>query len=136
MKKIVVTGGRNFSDKDFVYKILNKFLSKESFILIHGDATGLDSLAKEWVIENNVDQMPYPALWKDFNQKPCVIKYGQFGKYNCLAGFNRNQQMIDEGKPNLCLAFPGGDGTKDMKKRCIKYKIPVINFDPNAKDEE
>ena len=29
----------------------------------------------------------------------------------------RNQQMIDEGKPDLVVAFLGGRGTTDMVKR-------------------
>ena len=128
MRRILVTGGRKYSNKEFVHKILNNFLAKGPFILIHGDADGLDTLAKEWAIENNVEQIPYPALWKDFTQTPCNIKYGQFGKYNCLAGFNRNEQMLKEGKPNLCLAFPGGKGTADMKKRCKKANVLVISL--------
>lgn len=128
MRRILVTGGRKYSNKEFVHKILNNFLAKGPFILIHGDADGLDALAKEWAIENNVEQIPYPALWKDFTQTPCNIKYGQFGKYNCLAGFNRNEQMLKEGKPNLCLAFPGGKGTADMKKRCKKSNVLVISL--------
>jgi hypothetical protein len=30
------------------------------------------------------------------------------------AGHIRNQRMIDEGKPDAAVAFPGGTGTADM----------------------
>jgi hypothetical protein len=32
-------------------------------------------------------------------------------------GPKRNQQMLEEGKPDLVLAFPGGRGTADMVRR-------------------
>ena len=34
--------------------------------------------------------------------------------------------MLDEGQPDLVLAFPGGSGTLDMMRRAIKAKILVI----------
>jgi len=33
--------------------------------------------------------------------------------------------MIDEGKPDLVLAFPGGRGTDDMVRRAEKAGIEV-----------
>jgi hypothetical protein len=41
------------------------------------------------------------------------------------AGPIRNQRMIDEGKPDLVIAFPGGRGTADMVSRAKKAGIPV-----------
>jgi hypothetical protein len=34
--------------------------------------------------------------------------------------------MIDEGKPDLVVAFPGGRGTADMVKRAKKANVEVI----------
>jgi predicted polyphosphate/ATP-dependent NAD kinase len=42
------------------------------------------------------------------------------------AGIIRNQRMLDEGKPDLVIAFQGGDGTADMVRRANKSKIPTI----------
>ena len=42
------------------------------------------------------------------------------------AGHIRNQQMIDEGKPDLVVAFPGGAGTADMIRRAKKHNLKVI----------
>ena len=36
------------------------------------------------------------------------------------------QQMIDEGKPDLVVAFPGGRGTQDMIKRAKGHHIKVV----------
>ena len=41
------------------------------------------------------------------------------------AGPLRNQRMLDEGKPDLVVAFPGGGGTKDMVRRSVKAGVPI-----------
>jgi predicted Rossmann-fold nucleotide-binding protein len=47
-------------------------------------------------------------------------------KHGKGAGFIRNQQMLNEGKPDLMIAFPGGKGTADMIEKAIKAGIKVI----------
>jgi len=44
------------------------------------------------------------------------------------AGPIRNQQMLDEGKPNLVVAFPGGRGTADIVRRARAAGIEVVEF--------
>jgi len=39
---------------------------------------------------------------------------GEWDELGKKAGPLRNQRMLDEGKPDLVVAFPGGGGTKDM----------------------
>jgi hypothetical protein len=33
--------------------------------------------------------------------------------------------MLDEGKPDLVVAFPGGGGTKDLVSRAVKARVPL-----------
>jgi predicted Rossmann-fold nucleotide-binding protein len=40
----------------------------------------------------------------------------------------RNQKMLDKGKPDLVVAFPGGRGTSDMISRAIKVPVRVITI--------
>ena len=122
--KILVTGGRTYSNKDYVYSCLDKFLKRFDVTLIHGDATGLDSLADSWAKDRQQIIKPYPAKWKDMTP-PVKIKHNSNGPYNVLAGFNRNELMLKE-NPDVCLAFLGGNGTQDMINRCKKNKIKVI----------
>lgn len=125
--KILVTGGRKYSNKEYVYRCLDKFLKRFDVTIIHGAATGLDTLADSWAKDRDQKSIPYPANWRDMS-KPCKVKYNSGGAYNALAGFKRNELMLTE-SPDLCLAFPGGEGTKDMVSRCIKNKIKVIFCD-------
>jgi hypothetical protein len=45
----------------------------------------------------------------------------------------RNQRMLDEGKPDLVVAFPGGGGTKDMVRRAVQ--AGVIIHEVNRADD-
>lgn len=48
--------------------------------------------------------------------------------YNAKAGPDRNQRMIDEGRPDLVVAFPGGRGTADMIRRATEAGIEVFRI--------
>ena len=41
------------------------------------------------------------------------------------AGPIRNKQMLEEGKPDLVIAFPGGKGTANMIGQAKEAGIPV-----------
>lgn len=81
--------------------------------VIHGAAPGADFLAGWWAMTNNIPVRAFPADWR---------------KYGKRAGFRRNQQMLDEGKPDIVFAFPGGNGTKDMVKRAKAAGVPVLEI--------
>ena len=106
--KILVCGGRDFADKDFLYNILDDIIDVN--LIIHGGASGADSLAGEWAKKHNIKCQVFPADW---------------GKYGKSAGPIRNQQMLDEGKPDEVYAFPGGRGTADMIARSKKAGLKV-----------
>jgi hypothetical protein len=95
--------------------------------IIHGDETkGVDRRAKEWATGNRIKETPFPAAWGDLETQPCVVKVGAGGaRYNALAGFARNQRMVDS-KPDLVVAFPGGKGTADAVARARAAGIEVM----------
>lgn len=87
------------------------------FTVIEGDARGADRLAGEWAEEQGEQPLRFPADWE---------------KYGRAAGPIRNQQMLDEGRPDLVLAFSRditkSKGTKDMVTRAHKAGLPVYIF--------
>lgn len=120
--RVLVCGGREFDD----WALLNKTLLEvyvmnqmESMVIIEGEAKGADFLARVWAKwkdsqcreEGTITSEPYLADWK---------------KYGYKAGSIRNQQMLDEGKPDIVVAFPGGGGTADMIKRAKKAGVEVM----------
>lgn len=110
-KRILVTGGRDFSGRDEVQFALDAINLKYGIsALIEGEARGADRLCAQWAERNNIPVARYPADW-DAHGKG--------------AGHIRNQQMINEGKPDAAVAFTGGRGTADMVKRLLGAGIPV-----------
>jgi hypothetical protein len=80
-----------------------------------GGARNVDTFAEEWAMSRGVPFERFDADWNRFGNR---------------AGPIRNQEMIDEFKPDVGLVFPGGPGTADMKRRLKRHKIHHIIYDP------
>ena len=127
--RVAVTGGRKYSDAARVAWALNELGPIE--VLIEGGATGADRLASNWAIDRGYPVATYKAAWRDLTHPKAKIRYRQNGNpYDAAAGFRRNQQMIDEGRPDVLVAFPGGNGTADMVDRARKAGVHVIVVAP------
>ena len=114
--RVLVCGGRDFDDYNLLSSYLVELFVKsllvpEDVTIISGHARGADKLGERFANANNCKLLIFPADWD---------------KYKKAAGFIRNQRMIDEGKPDLVVAFKGGTGTADMVKRAKKHNIRVI----------
>lgn len=125
--RLLVTGGRDYRDRGHVYRVLDAVHAKVTVsTLIHGAATGADSLAAKWAEERGVRAESFPADWTDTDRPGAIIRKRKDGTlYDALAGHVRNQRMIDEGKPDGVVAFPGGTGTADMVDRARKAELKV-----------
>jgi hypothetical protein len=108
--RVLICGGRDFRDGAMLSDALVPYRGKAK-VVIHGDATGADRLADKWGKIWGALVLPFPADWTTHGR---------------AAGPIRNQQMIDEGKPDIVIAFPGGRGTADMVRRAEKAGIEVI----------
>jgi hypothetical protein len=114
--RVLVCGGRAYSDIVRVFSVLDK-LHREAGVdsVIQGGAKGADRLALEWAGQSRVPCETYEADWD--NQ-------GSF------AGPARNKRMLDEGKPDLVIAFSGGRGTADMVRKARRAGVEVIEIAP------
>lgn len=104
-RRILVTGGRSNYDWLTVERaIFDRCIQGD--IIVHGAASGIDSIAAQIVRYNPdlFDEDPFPAEWK------------VDGIFNPNAGPERNQAMLDSGISGA-LVFAGGSGTADMVKR-------------------
>jgi predicted Rossmann-fold nucleotide-binding protein len=107
--RLLVCGGRDYANASKVNTTLSSYTID---VLICGCARGADTLAYNYAVRNRILLQLFPAKWDTYGK---------------AAGFIRNQQMLDEGKPDLILAFPGGRGTADMCARGIAAKVEVIH---------
>jgi hypothetical protein len=112
--RVLVCGGRDFLNRTAVWKELNGLHAKHGRLtVIQGGARGVDQMAREWCYDvRSVHMINEPADW---------LKHGP------AAGPIRNQLMLDEHKPDMVLAFPGGRGTADMVRRAEKAGVPVLH---------
>lgn len=127
-KKVIVCGGRDFSDWEKLNQTLDSIFEERGWMsepdeygnclpvvhIIHGGAEGADTLADNYAVMNWCVVTEYPALWD---------------KYGKSAGPIRNKQMLDEGEPDLVIAFPGGKGTNNMIKQANGRGIEIINVE-------
>lgn len=99
--KVIVCGGRDYDDKDYLFACLEEFhQSTPITTLVHGAAKGADTLAGDWAATHpEIEIKAYPANWQ---------------LYGKAAGRVRNLTMLIEEKPDCVIAFPGGFGTKHM----------------------
>jgi hypothetical protein len=98
--RVLVCGGRGYSDRARVYEVLDGLVGVT--VLIHGGGTGADVLAGEWAMGRGVQVIEYMADWD---------------RHGRSAGPRRNAQMLRDGRVDLVIAFPGGEGTADMVRR-------------------
>ena len=114
---VLVCGGRKFNEWPAMQRALDR-ISPD--IIIHGAAGGADSMAGRYARENNIPCRDFPAEWR---------------RYGKSAGYRRNQQMLDEGKPNLVVAFPGGPGTQNMVEisRQQGFEVNIIDHRGNSR---
>lgn len=106
--RVIVCGGRAYDDAMRVRDTLDALGIMD---LATGGADGADELAGQWAILHSVPLQIYRADW---------------AKHGRAAGPIRNQQMLDEFKPDAVVAFPGGRGTADMVRRAKAAGVRVV----------
>ena len=108
--RIVVTGGRDFADREMVVSAMSALGVGDGDVIVDGCASGADTLCAEVASKLGAEIEPHPADWK---------------KYGKAAGPLRNHEMIDSGCDFL-LAFPGGRGTGECKAYAKRHGVRVI----------
>lgn len=111
---VLVTGGRDYRDKVFVYAALDELHAVHPIrVLVEGGYRGADRLARAWANSRGVSVYTIEADWD---------------AYGSLAGPRRNLQMLIEARPDVVMAFPGDRGTRDMVKKAKIAGVPRIDL--------
>jgi hypothetical protein len=130
MARILVCGGRKYGDQGRVNRILDAAVERLGLTeIIHGAAPGADTLAATWALARGVPARPFPAHWSDTDRPGAVVRRLSSGRlYDAAAGQIRNQRMLDEGRPDIVIAFPGGTGTAGMIRIARATGVRVIEI--------
>ena len=108
--KILVCGGREYTDVKTLCAVMDKMLS-DQIAIIHGNCKGADKLSGEWAKTKGIPVITVDANW-DY--------------YNKSAGHIRNYCMLKFCEPDLVIAFPGGRGTAGMIEKARKAGVNVV----------
>lgn len=108
--RLLVCGGRDYSDERSAFMALDKVLARRRVsLVIHGAYRGADTLADAWAKARGIERKPCPADWQRHGPK---------------AGPLRNAHMLTQ-QPDGVVALPGGAGTEDMVMQALAAGLPV-----------
>ena len=113
--RVLVCGGRDYHDFNEVGRVLGELHARQGIsCIITGCADGADRWARNWGRLHEVDVAMFAARWTADGRK---------------AGPLRNARMLAEGKADLVVAFPGGNGTTDMVRKARSAGVEVTEID-------
>ena len=107
--RIAVTGGRDYTDQERLYAVLDALSPTE---VAHGGARGADSLAGRWARERGVLCRVYEARWTGYARR--------------WAGHVRNGFMLDDFRTELLVVFTGDRGTRNCLSQAQDREIPYL----------
>jgi hypothetical protein len=110
--RVLVCGGRGYANYRYLYGFLDCYHATVCIThLIQGGASGADFHALQWANMRNIQSTTFKADWEKHGKK---------------AGPLRNREMLDVGKPDVIIAFPGHNGTADMVNYARSKNYHVI----------
>lgn len=107
--RVLVCGGRDYFDAIRVDTVLDHVVTPS--VVIQGGARGADAMAANWAAKRGIEMLCYKANWHYHGKR---------------AGIVRNEWMLEDGKPDIVVAFPGGRGTAHMVSIAKLAGVPVI----------
>jgi len=116
--KLAVVGSRNFTDYEFLKKILNSYSEKITQI-ISGGAQGADNLAKQYAIKNGIAIKEFIPNWDVYGKS---------------AGYIRNEKFIKAADELIAFGDKISRETKHSIDLAEKYGKPVYTYWPPESD--
>lgn len=104
--RLLVCGGRHFDDAALVeYELGRLHQSAPITVIVHGGATKLGAAAETWARRHEIHVVRYPANFS-------------LGRRGDGA---RDSFMLEDGRPEMLLVFPGGRRTADLLRRARAF---------------
>ncbi len=135
--KVIIAGSRTGVHIKHVIDAIKHATQKESFTItevVSGGARGVDKMGESLAQEHNVRVRLFPAKWSDLTVSRCIIKSNLHGKYNALAGHNRNTDMANYADGLIAVWDGASAGTANMintmRKLGKKVYVYKVNQSP------
>ncbi|WP_296474912.1 DUF2493 domain-containing protein [Roseinatronobacter sp.] len=111
--RLIIAGGRHLDDVALIRCALARAHSiRPITVLIHGGNGALGVTAEDWAREMRLHVVRYPANWREFGKRAEAI---------------RNAFMLEDSRPDMLLALPGGNDTADLVAGAFGAQVPVID---------
>jgi len=126
MNRIIIAGGRDFTNYTLLVESCNIFLKDYSLSdieIVSGRAVGADLLGEKYAQEYKLSIKIFEAQWSNLEIQPCQIAYNSQGRYNRLAGFNRNREMAKYATHLIAFWDGKSKGTKNMINLAKEYNL-------------
>jgi hypothetical protein len=116
--RTIIAGSRWIVDAGVLENALHACpFSSEITEVVHGDAKGVDRLAKQWAIRNGIPHVAFPARWR-----------AQDGTMDPGAGHTRNERMAGHSDALLAVWDGLSGGTADMIRRAEFHRLRIFIF--------
>ena len=120
--RIITCGSREIFMYDEHSKFLDYLHEKYNIIeIIQGGAMGVDSVSKLWAMKNGIDLVEFPL--NTSKGKSCGPR-----RNARMLSYLRSQDVYKTAHKIAVIAFPGTEGTEDMKARATKADVKIINY--------
>ncbi len=111
--RLIIAGGRYLDDVALIRRALGSAHAlKPITVLIHGGNGALGITAEDWAREMRLHVVRYPANWRELGKRAEAI---------------RNVFMLEDSRPDLLLALPGGTDPADLINSAFGAQVPVID---------
>jgi hypothetical protein len=119
--RIIVCGARNFPHLDVVDGELTKINMRNLLTtVIHGCSGALGSEVDRWARSYGIPIVHYPHNWEYHGKKGEQV---------------RNAFMLEDARPDLVVAFPGGCHTADLVRRAVNIGVAVLVIPEGCRKE-
>ncbi len=111
---IGVIGSRTFTDRLYMFKILDQYLVRfQDIKIISGGAPGADTIAEEYAKLRNIEIIKYLPNYEMYGKTATLIRNGKIAK-----------------ESDIILAFPNGSkgGTYDIIRKAKNLGKDIIIF--------
>lgn len=110
--KVIICGGRNFrGNSEQEGWLINQLKQLQATEVVCGMAKGADLFGLSIAERMNITVKMFPADWRKFGKS---------------AGYIRNNLMAKHA--DVCISFPGGKGTADMRNRALAHGLKLIKY--------
>jgi hypothetical protein len=131
--RIIIAGGRNFSDYELlrkealaaIYRTFGK-IDKNNVTIVSGHAKGADALGERFAKEFELNTKIMPADWEKYDKRAGYVRNEQMALFT--KGCYDEKETDDIEVKGMLIAFWDGEsrGTKHMIEIAKNKKMPVV----------